>query len=444
MKNWIKVIFIGFIVLISIAYAPQTLASILFGNIQVSEIEDGKAKVKWSTPGQYTRGVVYFGESSDNLNRNTGYSLNSYYHEVFISGLLKKKTYYFKIVAIDVAGNEKESFIQSFSTNSMKRDDLIKPQFGEQKIMQITNNAVAIYWTTDEETSAIIRYGTEEEGMNKTAKASGILTEHELFIYKLKPGEKYHLKIIAKDRAGNETNGKLLIANTSDYIGVASNLIISNINPLSFDEEYIFSRRITLKFKTNLVAKAFIQYGTTPRRYNKKIIISKSRKKEHEISLSGLEPNTTYHYRIIAYDSFFKKKIITPEMTFVTKSLAKKISNGSVVKGSGYKVYVISGNEKFWIETADVFSKLGYKWEWIQTIDDVFLKEYKEGKSLKNYRTHPDGALIKYPNSNTVYLIENRKKRPISSAESFVRNGFSWDRIITISTRERYRNGLYL
>ncbi|NOQ68085.1 hypothetical protein GQ568_01435 [Patescibacteria group bacterium] len=444
MRNWKKLTLISFAVFMFIVYALQASASIQFANIQVYDIENGIAKVKWSTPGQQTKGIIYFGESSDNLNRYTGYSLYNYYHESSFTGLKKNKKYYFKIVAIDRLNNEKESFIQSFSTKGMKKDDFTKPEFKEQRILQTINKAVALSWTTDEETNAVVYYGIVGKDLNKTARVKSFKKEHELLIYNLRPGTRYNLKIVAKNKAGNKVSGKYFVFNTSDYEGKGPDLFIKNIKPLSFDEKLIFSRRVTVNFKTNLVAKSAIKYGTAPGKYKHKTVVSRSRQLDHQAVLTSLEPDTTYYYKITADSSFYKKKKITSEMTFKTKPLAKKIPNGLLVKDFGYKVYVISGNEKLWIESADVFNKLGYGWDWIQTIDNVFLNEYKEGKSIKSSKSHSDGTLIKYPNSHAVYLIEDRKKRPFSSAEVFIRRGYDWNRIITISKNERYKTGEYL
>lgn len=439
-----KFALILFFIFMPLAYPLQAAASFEFRNIQVSDIENGSAKIKWSTLNQQTKGIIYFGESPDNLNRYTGYSLYDYHHEIVLSGLLKNKTYYFKIAATDISENRKESFLQNFSTKGMKKDDLVKPQFMEQKILQITNNAAAIFWTTNEETSAVVYYGTEKEGFKKSAGFKGLQKEHELLIYKLKSGTKYNLRITAKDRAGNEINGKFFTFNTGDYEGNGPDLSIYNIKPLSFDKELIFSRRAVIAFKTNLIAKSVIQYGIAPGKYKYKIVVSELRNQNHQITLTDLEPDTTYYYKITAYDSFNGKKIATSEMSFITGSLKKKLTDGSLAKDSGYKVYVINGNEKFWIETAEVFNKLGYKWDWIMKVDDAVLREYKEGAGIKKTNIHPDGTLVKYSNSDAVYLLENKKKRPFSSAESFLKNGYSWDKIIVIPASEKYNTGEYL
>lgn len=438
-----KLTIISFIVFISIVCSFQTMAFGGFKNIEVYDIENGIAKIKWSTPNWQTKGIVYFGEDPDNLNRYIGHSVYDYYHKISLPCLQKNKIYYFKIVAIDRLENQEESFLQSFSTKGMEKEDLIKPRFEEQKILQTINNAVAISWTTNEETKAIIYYGDENENLNRTARVRSFQKEHELLIHRLKPGTKYYLKIVAEDKSGNKTNGRRFIFNTNDYKDEPE-LSVSNVSPLSFNEELIFSRKIIIKFKTNLVSKSKIQYGVVSGKYKRKEIVSKSLRKNHQITLRDLNPETTYYYKITAYDSFNRKKKNTSEMTFVTRSLKKQFVDSSLVKGSGYKVYITSGNEKLWIENADVFNKLGYKWEWVKTIEDVFLNEYKEGKSIKSSKYHPDGTLIKYSDSSAVYLLENKKKRPFSSAASFINKGYSWNRIMTISKKERYRTGEYL
>ncbi len=444
MKILTKIALIIAVIFFSTGYGYQAMSFAEFKNIEVYDIENGVAKIKWFTPNWQTRGIVYFGENPDNLNRYTGHSLYNYYHETSLSGLQKNKTYYFKIVAIDRSGNQEESFLQSFSTKNMEKEELVKPRFEEEKILQVINNAVAVSWITNEDTRAVIYYGTVGEGLKKTAKVRQFQKEHELLIHRLKPGTRYSLKIVAEDRSGNKTNGRSFTFNTSDYKDDGPVLSILNVSPLSFDEKLIFSREIVIKFKTNLVAESMIQYGTVSGKYKEKEIISESLQRDHQIILRGLDPETTYYYKITAHDSFNRGKKITPEMTFTTKTFKKKFVNGSLVKGSGYKVYIINGNEKFWIESAGVFNGLNYKWSWIQTVDNVFLNEYKEGKSIKSSKSHPNGTLIKYPDSHAVYLIENRKKRPFSSAESFISKGYSWNRVMTISEKEKYRTGEYL
>ncbi len=446
MRNWKKIGVFVLMTFMSSFFAFQSFASndIVFKSIDVLNIEDGKATIKWVTDSK-TKGTIHFGKSVNNLSKQTGYSRYDQRHEIVLTGLEKKKTYYFKIIATDQAQNKKEAYVQSFSTKGMERTELVKPIFLEQKVLQTTSNAVALSWKTNEETNATIYYWIDSLGASK-AKKSGIkryATSHEVFIYKLQASERYHFRIEAKDRSGNMSS-KYFSVNTHSYSDKNFELKISSIVPLSFERGNIFSRRVVVELKTNLVTKAYIRYGIAPGKYKKKSVVPKSSSRNYQISISDLEPDTVYYYQIVASGGLYKKKFTSRERSFITAPLTSKLRSGTLVQGPDYKVYVISGSEKLWIENADVFNKLGYRWDWIQKINSSILNEYKEGKSIKNSKSHHDGTLIKYPNSNAVYLIENRKKRPISSAESFIRNGYSWNKIITISTRERYRTGEYL
>jgi len=448
MKNWKKgIIFIFMVYLSSLFISPifaNTNTEIEFKSIESSNIEDGKATIKWVTNDQ-TKGLVYFGDNVNSLSRNTGYSRYDYIHEVVLTGLQKKKTYYYKIVAIDQAQNEKEAFVQSFSTAKMKRTELIKPVFLEQKVLQTTSNATAISWKTNEKTNATIFYWTDDLGVSKAKKigVKGYNINHELFVHKLKANERYYFRIEAKDESGNMST-KYFTVNTRDYDDKNINLKITNIEPLSFDKGNIFSRKVIIELKTNLVSKVSIRYGTVPGKYKKKTTVSSFSSLKQRIIINELEPNTTYYYQIITSSGLYRKKFNSGEMSFTTAPLRGALESGSLVKGSGYKVYLISGNEKLWIESGEAFSNLGYKWDWIEQVEDTILLGYKDGKSIKKSGKHVDGTLVRYPNSGTVYLIDGGKKRPISSAKRFNQMGYDWGKIITISTRERYKVGEYL
>ncbi len=446
MKKWKKITVFILTAFMSGFFASQSFASndIVFRSIDVLNIGDGKATIKWVTD-KSTKGTVYFGSNVNDLSRKTGYSRYDQRHEIVLTGLEKKKTYYFKIVAIDQAQNQKEAYVQSFSTKEMERTELVKPVFLEQKVLQTTSNAVALSWKTNEETNAVVYYWIEDSDFDK-AKKRGIKsfrTSHEIFIYKLLANKRYHFRIEAKDRSGNMSS-KYFSVNTHSYSDKDLELKISSIVPLSFERGNIFPRRVVIELKTNLVTRVYVRYGTTPGKYKKKSVIPQTSSRDHKITISDLEPNTTYYYQIRASNGLYKKKFASRGMSFITAPLTNELKSGTLVQGSDFKVYVISGTEKLWIKTAEIFSKLGYKWDWIQRVDSSILNEYKEGRSIKKANRYLDGTLVKYPFTNAVYLIESGRIRPFSSAEEFIRGGYDWNKVITMPKRTRYKIGEYL
>lgn len=424
------------------AFVPKASAAVKFSNINVSEIENGSAIVKWKTDIE-TKGMIYYGENANLLDKKMGYSLYDYDHELLITGLKKNKTYLFKIVAINELEipQETESFSQTFSTKGMKKEESNPPIVLEKKIIDVVSNAIALGWTTNEKTTATVYFREESEKSYRAIGYAKLDYYHEKVISGLKSGKVYYIKITAADAFGNKSTEYLY---TNTRTGKTSELKIFDIEPLSGDEKLVFPTSITIKWKTGRITKSFISYGKNLNKLSAKVDdLSPVRKTAHEIRLTELDPDSLYYYSITATDAFSNKST-TKTMSFRTQLPRKKLRSGSIVRGSGYKVYIIDGETKQWIKTADIFSKLGYKWSWIEPIEDYLLNDYKEGTAVSSAKIHPNGTLVKYPDSAAVYLLENGKKRPISSADTFNRMGLDWSRIITISKREAYKTGEYL
>ena len=121
---------------------------------------------------------------------------------------------------------------------------------------------------------------------------------------------------------------------------------------------------------------------------------------------------------------------------------------GALVKiVSDSKVYLLLGEEKNWINSEDVFKKLGYSWSWVEDIDERLLNNYKEGSEIKYTDHHPNYTLIKYEGDPKVYRLEpdagdNTKqvKRWIESETVFNSLNFRWDRIVVLNNKEIYED----
>lgn len=109
------------------------------------------------------------------------------------------------------------------------------------------------------------------------------------------------------------------------------------------------------------------------------------------------------------------------------------------------KVYLLLGNEKYWISSEDVFNDLGYTWNWIEDIDQRLLDKYQTASEINYTNHHPNYTLIKYPNDSKVYRLEPDPSNPSNQIKKYIPNetefkalGFRWDRILTIKDSESY------
>lgn len=110
-------------------------------------------------------------------------------------------------------------------------------------------------------------------------------------------------------------------------------------------------------------------------------------------------------------------------------------------------VYLLLGSERYWITSEAVFNALGYQWDWIEDVDRRLLDRYSVGDEITETATHPNYTLVKYPNDARVYQLRPSSwdrsvqvKWHVPDESTFVSLGYRWDRIVTISTNETYRD----
>ncbi len=114
-------------------------------------------------------------------------------------------------------------------------------------------------------------------------------------------------------------------------------------------------------------------------------------------------------------------------------------SNHKLIKyPNDSKVYLVENNKKRWITSGDVFNAKKFRWDFIETISTSNV--YDDGENLNS--SVSEGDLIKYENDPKVYLVENNKKRWITSGDVFNTKGYSWSQIrILASTEADLENG---
>jgi len=112
------------------------------------------------------------------------------------------------------------------------------------------------------------------------------------------------------------------------------------------------------------------------------------------------------------------------------------------------KVYLLLGDNKYWITSEDVFGGLGYEWYWIEDVDSRLLDKYNIGTEITYTDHHPNYTLVKYKNSPKIYRLEpnpdnsgQQLKRWIVDEKTFLSLNFRWDRIVTITPDEVYKSG---
>lgn len=139
------------------------------------------------------------------------------------------------------------------------------------------------------------------------------------------------------------------------------------------------------------------------------------------------------------FNSRFKWKDVVVvsrgEWDSYTEGPPVSLKEGMIIRAAGKnEVYVISNGVKRWISGPELFEKQGYKWNNIATVSQSTLEAHLDGEPITNIDIHADGTLITAPGQGAA-LLANGKKRPIPDPEVFDFN-FKWKDLVTVSNSE--------
>ncbi len=135
--------------------------------------------------------------------------------------------------------------------------------------------------------------------------------------------------------------------------------------------------------------------------------------------------------------------VLTTDISGFTVGNDVEFRDGALVRAlETPAVYVVSGKTLRPVISAEVFEALGYDYDNITWLPQSFLDKYgATGTMIQDTTIHPDGTLVKYASSSTVYLLQNGAKRAFSSSSVVASNGYSRTPVITIPSSETYVDG---
>jgi hypothetical protein len=169
-------------------------------------------------------------------------------------------------------------------------------------------NDETVTWTTDELSSSEVDYSTDTS-YAKSATSSTPVTAHSLTLSGLTPGTTYHYIVKSTDAAGNlATSGDQTFTTKAQ---TPPQFVANSIQATTT------STAATITWSTTVASDSQVNYGTTSS-YGSSSLLNSTAVLNHSVSLSGLQPSTTYHFQVLSRDPTTNLLASSGDYTFAT------------------------------------------------------------------------------------------------------------------------------
>jgi PKD repeat protein len=309
---------------------------ILQGPIVVNRGED-RVTIRWKT-NRPADSFVEYGGTTD-YGEGMGSTELGVDHEVIISSLEAASPYHARVVSTDPDEQVVESNDLEFTTRAAA--DTLEPFTTRgPEVVGLTDSSAFVAWKTSELADALVEYGGDLN-YGETILLENFKVNHRVSLTGLEPDKQYHFRISFTDRAGN---GPVTSDDVSFRTLARQDLeppeIVSGpgIGDVQIDQ-------VTIVWRTDEPADSFVDYGAATTYGNRAGDAALVR--AHEVTLSGLEGGTEYHYRVSSTDLAGNSSTTDPagsdrwsrDLTFRTRkeedSKPPAIVRGPVIIASG-------------------------------------------------------------------------------------------------------------
>ena len=213
-------------------------------------------------------------------------------HMVTITDLEPGMSYQGKVFSTDASGNGPvESEVFTFGTRPSA--DVDAPTiYAGPAVVAYSHDSAVIMCRTDELAEITVEYGTDTNyGQEVISDRLG--TVHRITLPNLTAGTAYHFQVSAIDAAGN---GPTRSRDLSFRTRGAAQSERPQIRQVSVRK--VTDATALIKWHTSQSANSAVDYGSSDA-YGKRVE-DPDFDREHQMRLSGLEPNTLYHFRVVS------------------------------------------------------------------------------------------------------------------------------------------------
>jgi hypothetical protein len=164
------------------------------------------AVISWTTSLLSTSQVEYGTTTSYGAQTALDASLVTV-HSVPLAGLSASTLYHYRVRSKDANGNETVGTDNTFTTAAAA--DITPPAISLVTATNITTSSATITWTTDENSTSLVKYGTTTSYGAQTPLDTSLTLVHSVIIFDLQPSTTYNFQVVSANTvslSGTSTN----------------------------------------------------------------------------------------------------------------------------------------------------------------------------------------------------------------------------------------------
>jgi len=354
------------------------------------------AVVEWVTNEPADSLLEYFPEGG--LTSSTDSTVMRCFHTLCVRGLTPATTYHYRVASTDEAGNGPTySDWRVFAT--LREPDESPPVIVAGPAATVFETSITIVWATDEPATSSAEISTSPEDVSRGRKTRSIETDeeysrrHTMLMSGLEPNTTYYARVISADMSGNTVRSGFFEFATLGLPDTRAPEILEGPRPI-----YVSDSIAIIGWTVDELALSWVQfgmsdsYGQTTSDHRISLV--------HGIILTGLLPDTEYHYKVFCKDLMDNGPSSSADLTFTT--LADPDSAGLFCVSGPEVTYLTDELAKIEWETNRVSDTRVLFWEVISGPEEA--QPWRDGRFR---RLHEAFLGNLSPNTTYRYIISS-------------------------------------
>ena len=263
--------------------APDVTAPVIQLIPMVIDISNTHATVIWTTDEASTSGVSYNNGSQYHVVSDDNYVKQ---HSMPLADLTPETTYTLTVSSTDRHGNGPTTSLPISFTTLATPDTTAPIIIGSPLIQNITHQSVVIRWDTSEPATTHLVIGTSANALDQIETKNGLKTFHNLPVTGLQPDTIYYFQVQTSDAEGNLAMSEIMSFRTKVRGHQGNPHFMSEV-----EIKKLTDSQLTVYWVTDVNADARLVCTSAAGTLE---VSNAKRTKKHTLTLTGLQPDTTY------------------------------------------------------------------------------------------------------------------------------------------------------